>query len=293
VDKERAPKPLGIVLPVLASIAAMAAFQIGAAFAKTLFPVLGPQGAAALRLGLGALMLLAIARPWRTWRRDAPLLPLIGLGASTAAVIVMFYLAINRLPLGVAISLQFLGPLGIAVFGSRRPTDLVWATLGAAGVWLLVGSGVGAKSLDPIGIGWALGAAAGWAGYILCGRTASVALGKSTAALATSIAAILILPAGVWQAGSALLSPALLPMALLVALFSTAIPFTLELYAMAQMPARTFAVLMNLEPAFGVLSGLVILNERLSGAQMAGVAVVITAAGGAAWSGAGETALID
>jgi inner membrane transporter RhtA len=288
VNQIEPPRPLAIVLPVMAVIAAMASFQIGAALAKTLFPAVGPQGAATLRLCLGAAMLMAIARPWRGWPRHSPLLPVLGLGLSMAAVILMFFQALNRLPLGVAMALQFLGPLGIAVFGSRRPADLIWAVLAAGGVWCLVDAGPATIRLDPIGVAWALGAAVGWASYILCGRAASASFGTSTAALAVSVAAILTLPVGVHHAGSSLFSLALIPMALLMALFSSAIPFSLELYALRGMPARTFAVFMCVEPAFGVLSGLLILNERLAWAQIGGVAVVIIAAAGAAWSSADE-----
>lgn len=273
-----------LVAPVLAVIAAMACFQGGAAFAKGLFPAVGPLGAATIRMGLGAAILMAMSRPWRTWPKGAPLWPLLGLGVSTAVTIGMFYQAINHLPLGVAIAIQFLGPLSIALFGSRKPTDLIWAVLAAAGVWLLVGPGDIDRPLDPVGIAWSLGAGAGWAGYILCGRAASGVFGASTAALAFSIAAILILPMGVYQAGTALLSPAVIPLAVLVALFSTVIPGRLELFAMGRMPARTFAVFMSLEPAFAILAGLFILGERLTAAQLLGISVVMAAAAGATWA---------
>jgi inner membrane transporter RhtA len=283
-------RPDAFALPLLATLAAMACFQVGAAFAKGLFPSVGPQGAAALRLSLGAAMLLAIARPWRNWPRRAPIWPLLGLGAAAGGAVTMFYLAQSRLPLGVAISLQFLGPLGVAVFGSRRPIDLVWAALAAAGVWCLVGAGAKTSAIEPVGLACALAAAVAWAAYILCGRAASASFGGSTASLATAIAAVLVLPFGIAQAGSALLNPSLLPMALLVALLSTAIPFSLELYALPRLPARTFATFTSLEPAFGVMSGWVLLNQHLAATQIAGVAVVITAAAGAAWSSANRRA---
>lgn len=283
------PRLSGILLPVTATIAATASFQVGAAFAKQLFPAIGPTGAATLRICIGALMLLAFTRPWRAWPKGAPLMPLLGLGLCMAGVIQMFYLAMERLPLGVAIVIQFLGPLAVALAGSRRVTDLVWPALAAGGVWLLTAAHGANGPLDPIGIAWALGAAVCWGAYILLGRATSVRFGTSTAAVAVSIAGLLILPVGISHAGVALLSPALIPMALLVALFSTAIPFLLEFYAMPRMPARTFAVLMSTEPAFGVLSGFVLLHEMLSVAQTGGVALVVAAAAGAAWS-SGQTA---
>ncbi len=275
-----------ILLPVAAVVTAMAAFQISAAFAKSLFPVVGAQGAAAMRLTLGALMLLVLTRPWRDWPKDAPWLAVIGLGVSVAGAVLLFYSAISRLPLGISIALQFLGPLTVALFGSKRPRDLVWAVLAAAGVWVLVGRTTSGMRIDLLGLAYALGAAAGWAGYILFGRVVGPALGRSAATLATCIAAVIVLPFGVAQAGPAILTPALLPLAALVALFSTVIPFRLELFAMGRMPARTFAVLTSLEPAFGALSGLVLLHERLAAIQALGIAAVITAAGGAAWSNA-------
>jgi inner membrane transporter RhtA len=273
----------GAALPLLATAGAMAAFQFGASLAKGLFPAIGPQGAATLRLCLGGAMLMILTRPWRRWPAKAPLAPLFGLGAAMAATILLFYLAVERLPLAVAIALQFLGPLAVAVLGTRRLIDLVWAALAAAGVWSLVAPGLSPSRVDPTGVAFALAAAAGWACYILLGRSAGAAFGGATAALSVSIAGLLILPVGVAHAGGALLSPDLLPLAMGVALLSAAIPFSLELYALPRLPARTFAVFTSLEPAFGVLAGFLILGEVLAGTQIAGVAMVMTAAAGAAW----------
>jgi inner membrane transporter RhtA len=212
-----------LALPIAAVITAMASFQVSAAFAKTLFPPLGPQGAVATRLTVGALMLLALTRPWRAWPPRAAWPPLLGLGASVAFAVLFFYLAISRLPLGVAIALQFLGPLSVAVFGSHRALDLAWATLAAAGVWLLVAPGGLQLTADPQGIAYALAAAGGWAGYILFGRVAGAALGPSTAALATSLAALIVLPFGAARAVALFDHPSLIPLALGVALFSSVI----------------------------------------------------------------------
>ena len=279
----------GVVLPLLAATAAMACFQGGAALAKGLFPAVGPQGAAALRLVFGAILLLAVARPWRNWPTPAPLLPMFGLGVSMAAAILCFFQAIDRLPLGVALSLQVLGPLGVAIATSRRPTDLLWVALAAAGVWSLVGVGQADVALiDLRGLPWAAGAAAGWAGYILFGRATGAAFGTSAAAPAVCIAAILVLPVGLAHAGTALFDVALIPLALGIGLLSTALPFSLELYAMPRLPARTFATFTSLEPAFAILSGFLFLHERLTALQIAGVCAVIAAAAGAAWSGAGR-----
>lgn len=270
-----------VALPYLATIFAMAAYQVGAAVAKGLFPAVGPQGAATLRLCMGAMVMIAVARPWRHWPTRADWPAIVGLGLATAGAIFCFFSALERLPLGVAIAVQFLGPLSIAVFGSKRRTHLFWAVLAAIGVWCLVGMGARTGALDPVGLAWSLGSACCWAGYILFGRVASFS-GPAVGALATTIAALVILPLGVHHAGAALLSPSLLPIAVMVGVFSTALPFSLELYALPRMPARTFAVLMSLEPAFAVLSGLILLHERLAGAQILGIAMVMLAAAGSA-----------
>ena len=279
---------LAALLPFVAVIGATCAFQVGASIAKSLFPAVGPEGAASLRLILGGAMLIAAIRPWRNWPRDAPLLPMLGLGVATAGAILFFYQALGRLPQGVAIALQFLGPLGVAVAGSRRASDLVWTALAAAGVWGLVGHDLtqgGARQLDLLGVAFALAAGASWAAYIVWGQAASRTFGRATPALAVGIATLVVVPVGVHHAGlAALLQPALLPLALLVALVSTAIPFSLEMYALPRMPARTFAVLTSLEPAFGALAGLMLLHERLAPAQLAGICAVMAAAAGAAWS---------
>lgn len=278
---------LALLAPLAAVMAATCAFQVGAALAKGLFPAIGPEGAAALRLTLGAAMLFAVARPWRAWPRDAPWLPMLALGLATAGAVLFFYMALRRLPQGVAISLQFLGPLGVAIAGSRRPRDLLWAGLAGLGVWGLVGKdlGDGPFALDPLGVVFALCAAASWAAYIVFGRAASQAFRGAAPTVAVAIAALVVAPVGIAHAGlPALLSPALLPLALLVALVSTAIPFSLELYALPRLPARTFAVLTSLEPAFGALAGLTLLREALTPPQVAGVACVIAAAAGAAWT---------
>jgi len=262
----------------------MAAFQAGAAVAKGLFPAVGPEGAAALRLCLGGLMLVVLSRPWRTWPKDAALTSLVGLAICIAATILLFYLAIDRLPLGVAIALQFLGPVCVAVAGSRKAADLVWPTLAAAGVWLLVGVSSGEAGLDPLGLIFALGAAAAWGCYIVVGKVAGASFGAATAGLSVSLAGLLLLPFGVWTAGGALFDLQLLPLALLVGLLAAAIPFSLELYALARLPASTFAVFTSLEPVFGVIFGLLLLGEALGFSQLAGIAMIVVAAAGAAWS---------
>jgi inner membrane transporter RhtA len=264
-----------LLLPILACVVATATFQIGAVLAKQLFVAVGPMGAAALRMLFGASVLILLTRPWRAWPAGVPRLPLIGLSASMAGAILFYYLAIDRLPLGIAMPVQFLGPLVLAVVMSRGIVDLLWVALAAAGIWCLLGTQSASGPLDPLGIMFALGAALCWAGYILFGKRVGHVLGNATASVSLGIAAIILLPVGVAQAGTTLLDPAIIPLALLVAIVSATIPFWLELYALPRLPTRTFSVLMSLEPAFAVIFGLFFLGELLSPVQMLGVALVI------------------
>lgn len=269
------PQARTALMPVLACVIAMASFQLGAALAKQLFALIGPIGSASLRLLFGAIILIALMRPWRNWPAGVPRIPVIGLGVCMAGAILFFYLAIDRVPLGVAMPVQFLGPLLLATFMSRGIADLLWAALAAAGIWCLLGSEGVAGTVDPLGILFAAVAALCWAGYILFGKRAGEVLGVASAPVALGISAIVLLPVGIADAGTALFSPALLPLALVVALVSATIPFWLELWAMPRLPTRTFSVLMSIEPAFAVLSGLVFLGEQLSLVQTLGVALVI------------------
>lgn len=253
----------------------MACFQLGAALAKQLFVEIGPIGAASLRLAIGAAVLIAVTRPWRGWPRDVPKIALLGLGATIAGAILFYYLAIDRLPLGIAMPIQFLGPLVLATLMSRSIADLLWVVLAGIGIWCLLGSGGETGRIDPLGIVFALGAALSWAGYILFGKAAGQALGSSAAPVSLGIAALILLPMGIADAGASLLRPAILPLAALVAVVSATVPFWLELYAMPRLPTRTFSVLMSLEPVFAVLAGLVFLGEHLGAVQLLGVALVI------------------
>ncbi len=201
-----------------------------------------------------------------------------------SGAVLFFYLAIDRLPQGVAIALQFLGPLVVAIGGSRRPSDVVWAVLAGGGVWCLIGGAPRHGVIQPLGVVFALLSATSWASYILAGRwVGRVGGGANASPLALGVAALILLPVGLWRAGPALFAPEHLPLALGVAVLASAIPFPLELFAMSRLPAKTFAVLMSLEPALGALSGFVLLGERLGGLQLLGVAAVVTAAAGATW----------
>ena len=262
-------------------LAAVASVQFGAALGKTLFDEIGPGGTVFLRVLFGAIVLAAIWRPRLAGhdRRDLRLAVLFGL--VLAAMNLCFYASLDRIPLGIAVTFEFVGPLGVAVFGSRRPRDLVWVVLAAAGILLL--SDFGGADLDALGVGLALLAGGFWAGYILLSaRVGRVFPGGAGLALAMVAATVPLAPVGVASAGTDLLVPWVLAVAAAVGVLSSAIPYALELEALRRMPVGVFGVLMSLEPAAGALAGLVVLGEELAAREVVAIALVVVASAGAA-----------
>jgi inner membrane transporter RhtA len=269
------------VPPTLLVLAAIASVQFGAAFAKTLFDEIGPGGTVFLRVLFGAIVLAAIWRPRLGGhdRRDLGLAALFGL--VLAAMNLCFYASLDRIPLGIAVTFEFVGPLGVAVFGSRRARDLVWVGLAAAGILLL--SDFGTADLDEVGVALALLAGGFWAAYILLSaRVGRVFPGGAGLALAMVVATVPLAPVGVASAGSDLAVPSVLALAAVVGVLSSAIPYALELEALRRLPVGVFGVLMSLEPAAGALAGLVVLGEELATRELAAIALVVAASAGAA-----------
>ena len=266
--------------------------QLGAAIAKTLFDSLGPGGTVFLRVAFAALVLLLLVRPTLGGHDRAAYLVAGLFGLALAGMNFSLYLAIDRIPLGVAVTLEFLGPLGVAVAGSRRMLDLLWVLLAATGILLLAPLGMfGGTDLDPVGVAFALLAACLWASYILLSaRTGSAFAGGTGLVLALCVGTLLLFPFGIAGAVQALLDPRLLLAAFGVAMLSTAIPFSLDLEALRKIPARIFGVLMSLEPAVAALAGLVVLGERLEMRAVAAVLLVTIAAAGASLYGRHEEA---
>lgn len=262
----------------------MSSYQFGAALAKQLFPAIGAQGATACRLGLGAAILLLVRRPWRSWQRGRDLRALLGYGLSIGAMNLVFYMSLRTIPLGIAVALEFTGPLALALFGSRRLQDFIWIALVVAGLLLLLPLRGQAHALDPVGVLYALAAGVGWACYIVLGQRAGSAHGGDAVTWGTSIAALLAIPVGVVHAGSALFNPALLPFALGVAVLSSALPYSLEMVALTRLPTRSFGTLLSLEPAIAALAGVALLGEHLSVLQWLAIAAIIVAAAGTALS---------
>jgi inner membrane transporter RhtA len=257
-------------------VAAVTSLQFGAGLAVTLFDELGPAGAAFLRLTIAAVVLLAIWRPRVRGHppRDLRIAALYGI--TLGLMNLCIYEAMDRIPLGVAVTIEFWGPLAVAVAGSRRPLDLLWVALAATGIVLLADPGGG--SLDGAGIAFAIAAGGLWAIYILlAARVGRIFPGGSGLALAMIFGALVTLPAGV---GADLLDPELLALGAVVALASSVIPYSLELEALRRLPARVFGVLMSLEPAVAALAGLVVLGQALGGIEWLAIALVVVASAG-------------
>jgi inner membrane transporter RhtA len=259
-------------------VAAVTSLQFGAGFAVTLFDELGPAGAAFLRLAIAAVVLVAIWRP----RPHGELGLAAAFGVTLGLMNLCIYEAMDRIPLGIAVTIEFWGPLAVAVFGSRRMLDLLWVVLAAAGIVLLADPG---GSLDTAGVAFAFAAGALWIGYILLSvRVGAVYPGGSGLAIAMVFGALATLPFGV---GGDLLAPELLAAAAVVALASSVIPYSFELEALRRLPARVFGVLMSLEPAVAALAGLVVLGQALEVDEWAAVALVVVASAGATSTAAG------
>lgn len=269
--------PTALVLLSIGSV------QWGAAIAKGLFDSLGPGGTVFFRISLAALVLLLLWRPKLTGygRREYGLAVVFGF--VLAGMNLSLYLAIDRIPLGIAVTLEFVGPLSVAVFGSRRLLDGLWVALAAAGILLLTPLDVlGSSDLDPVGVGFALLAGVLWACYILLSaRVGGVFPGGTGLAISLAVGTVVLLPIGISSGGWALLDPRLLLAGLGVALLSSAVPYSLEMQALRRLPTRVFGVLMSLEPAVATLIGFAVLNEVLDLRDVAAVVLVTAAAAGA------------
>lgn len=270
-----------ILAPVLLVTLGMVFAQTGASFAKMLFPLVGANGATALRLTLAAIVLIIVFRPWRYRLEGAQWRAVLLYGAVMGAMNLFFYAALEHIPLGIAVALEFTGPLAVALFGARKPLDFVWIVLAVCGFAMLLPWTGLAGDMSPLGIGLALCAGGCWAGYIIFGQKAGTGGGAHIAALGVATAALLALPFGLAGAGTALIDPAILPLGLAVALLSSAIPYALDMLALPHIPARLFGILMSGQPAFAALSGLVVLGEKLTPGQLAGMAAIIAASIGA------------
>jgi inner membrane transporter RhtA len=271
-----------IALSLAALAGSMASIQIGAAIAQRLFPLVGAQGATALRVSLAAVLLLLIRRPSLMALTLAQLRAIGLYGVALGAMNLLFYLSLRTVPLGVAVAVEFTGPLAVAALAHRGRLDILWLILAAVGLLALTPLGQsGAAALDPIGLLLALGAGGFWALYILFGRKAGEAGAGAATSLGMLAAALVVIPFGLAQSGGALFNPVLLHVAVAVAVLSSALPYSLEMYALTRLPKATFGTLMSLEPAVGAVIGWWLLGQHLTLRQGGAIACIIAASAGA------------
>ena len=260
----------------------------GTSLAKGLFPYVGAEGTTTYRLVFSTLLLMAFWRPWRrawTWA-DAPLLVLFG--ATLGIMNLMFYNALKTVPFGLAIAVEFTGPLAVALWSSKKPLDFVWIVLAVAGMGLIlplgntVGANLQADAIDPLGLAYALGAGACWAVYIVIGQRVADRIGAFATPMGMLVAALVVTPLGISVAGTSLLNPEWMLAGLGIALLSSAIPYSLEMYSLKHLPKQTFSILLSLEPAVGALAGWLVLSEQLSTQQLCAIGLIMAASVGCA-----------
>jgi len=266
--------------PVPAVLLSIVSVQGGAAIAKGLFPVLGAAGTASARIGFSALILLLTVRPNLAKLNAAQWKAVIPYGLVLGAMNLLFYCALARIPMGLAVTLEFIGPLGLALGGSRRALDILWVVLAAAGIALIAPwSG---KGIDVPGVIFALSAGVCWAIYILLSKRAGRQLpGQLAVSVGMMFAALLVLPAGIIEGNFGLMTPTILVLGVVLALLSSVLPFSLEMQALRKMPSRTFSILMSVEPAVAALIGWLVIGEQLKMGQWIAVICIVIASCGA------------
>lgn len=265
---------------VIGLLIAMLSFQAGASIAKGLIVTVGAPGTTALRLVISALILCVVQRPWRQvpTRAHARVILLYGLSLGTMNLV--FYAALQRIPLGIAVGLEFIGPLAVALATSRRRLDLLWLGVAVAGLVCLLPITGSAERIDPVGVAFALAAGACWALYIVYGQKAGHAHGATATTWGLLVAAAVVGSLGTVRAGASIVSREVLPRGLAVAVLSSALPYTLEMTALRRLSAATYGTLMSLEPALAALVGLLALHEHLTPLQWVGIGAVMIASAG-------------
>lgn len=268
---------------LLAVLLAMLSITLGASLAKSLFPLLGAAGTTLFRLGCAALLLSLVFRIWRVPLDRHTLLGAIPYGLSLGAMNLLFYLAIARIPLGVALAIEFIGPLTVALISSRHRADFIWLILAIAGLLLLLPLRATQQAIDPLGAALALGAGLFWGLYMLTGKRAGALLGAQAPALGMWVGTLLVLPFGLEGAIEASFTVPVILTIIGVGLLSSAIPYSLEMFALRRLPLKSYGILTSGEPAMGALMGLVWLGEQLPPSQWLGIAAIIAASMGTTW----------
>ena len=275
--------PFQRFIPFLAVLGSVTALGVGTSWAKqALFPVVGAQGTTAVRVGLSALLMLMLWRPWRWRLTRADAQAVVLYGAALGAMNLMFYLSLQTLPFGLAVAIEFAGPLAVAIWSSRRAVDFVWVALAIVGLALLLPVGLSGSALDPLGVLYAVGAAVFWALYIVFGKRAGHLHAGQSVSLGLLVAALVVVPVGVAHAGAALLSPSVLLVGVAVAAISSALPISLEMMALKRLPKEAFGIMISMEPAVAALLALALLGERLDTVQWLAIGCIVAASMGSA-----------
>ena len=275
--------PFQRFVPFLAVLGSVTALGVGTSWAKqALFPVVGAQGTTAVRVGLSALLMLMLWRPWR-WRLSrADAQAVVLYGAALGAMNLMFYLSLQTLPFCLAVAIEFAVPLAVAIWSSRRAVDFVWVALAIVGLALLLPLVLSGSTLDPLGVLYAVGAAVFWALYIVFGKRAGHLHAGQSVSLGLLVAALVVLPVGVAHAGAALLAPSVLLVGVAVAAISSALPISLEMMALKRLPKEAFGIMISMEPAVAALLALALLGERLDTVQWLAIGCIVAASMGSA-----------
>lgn len=263
-------------LPALAVLGSITSLSIGTSFAKRLFPLVGAEGTSALRVGFSAIVLLLFWRPWR-WPLSRPdAISVIRYGFALGVMNLLFYMALRTIPFGIAVAIEFSGPLAVAMLSSRRAVDFVWLACAVTGLLMLLPLAHDSP-LDRVGVLFALGAAVCWALYILSGKKAGHLHAGQSVSLGLVVASLVVVPYGVAHAGASLLDPMILLAGVGVAIVSSAIPMSLEMMALKRLPSETYGVMVSLEPAVASLLAMLLLGEHLDAKQWLAIGFVVTA----------------
>ncbi len=277
-----APWAVGVFLLAVLTV------QGGAVFAKKLFELVGAEGAASMRLGFAALILLFVFKPWKIKFKEGNIKNFLVYGVALGAMNFFFYKALKEIPIGIAVGIEFIGPLSVALLFSRRPIDFIWIALVVLGLFLLLPIGDEVNNVNFKGVLYALIAGFWWAVYIVFGRKVGKEYGIPIVSAGMILGAILFAPVGIIVEGTNLLIPNVLLLGLTVALLSSAIPFALEMVAMTHIPSKTYGLLSSAEPAVGAIFGIIFLSEHLFAVQWAGLAAIIVASMGATLTARGN-----
>lgn len=272
--------PTSLAWPVGALLLAVVSLALGTSFAKQLFPLIGAQGTSALRVGFSAIILLMVWRPWRWTLSKIDAKTILRFGLALGLMNLLFYMAIRTIPFGIAVAIEFTGPLAVAMYYSRRKSDYLWVFMAILGLALILPFGKMNEALDWTGVFYAIGAAICWGTYIVFGKRAGHLHAGQTVSLGVFAASFVVVPVGVVHAGTALLDPQILLTGVVVAIVSSAIPISLEMFALKRLPRETFGIMASLEPAIAALAALAFLNEVLSLQQWLAIACIVVASAG-------------